>query len=265
MGALIDGAYDDRFPQVLQDGMMDDLSQGALAFSGTDALRAITDPGAPRQLGVEQSNLSIASSDKIILKLYRRLRAGPQPDVEVAHFLTEAAGYAHTPRYLGQVAHQDGDQDTTLAAAFATVPLTQAHLQGWARDAAGEADAMLDRLERSKAQLAEEALPLAEALLAQREALTGGIRAAGALSPSGMLSRIHGDYHLGQVRLSQNDVAIIDFEGEPARSLDERRAKSSPLRDVAGMLRSFDYESLRVCRRPIASFHATISSRSRCA
>jgi maltose alpha-D-glucosyltransferase/alpha-amylase len=62
-----------------------------------------------------------------------------------------------------------------------------------------------------------------------------------ALKPSGAKTRLHGDYHLGQVLVVQDDLMIIDFEGEPKRSVEQRRLKSSPLADVAGMLRSFDY------------------------
>ena len=321
VGALIDGAFDERLPVLMLDAMKADDRQGALHYHGTDALRAIADPGALRQLGVEQSNLSVAFSDQIILKLYRRLRAGRQPDVEVAHFLTEVAGYAHTPRYLGHLAHVAEDETVLAAAfafvpnrgdawsgvidalslelndhetwsltaddpapphgfdfplsigallgqrtaelhlalatptddpAFATEPMTAGHLSHWAAEAEAEAIALLDRLEG--AELPEDAAPLATKLLDDRALLLDRLRGIGRMQPSASLTRIHGDFHLGQVLLAQNDIAIIDFEGEPSRSLAERRAKTSPLRDVAGMLRSFDYAAQTAAARHRTSF-----------
>jgi maltose alpha-D-glucosyltransferase/alpha-amylase len=78
-------------------------------------------------------------------------------------------------------------------------------------------------------------------VVAQREQIQARINSLAAESAQGTKIRIHGDYHLGQVLVTKNDFVIIDFEGEPGHSLEQRRAKHSPLRDVAGMLRSFAY------------------------
>ena len=123
---------------------------------------------------------------------------------------------------------------------------TKADVQRWTRAAWSMADRALASLERAvkEERVGGDARESAESILKQRdryrawiEGLPGGIG-----DDAGALTRTHGDYHLGQVlRSSADRFLVIDFEGEPARPLDERRAHQSPLRDVAGMLRSFAY------------------------
>jgi len=302
IGMLVDSALEAALAKTLLDAMRTDqhlsTDAGALVSIGSAALRTYKNLPNARPLGAEQSNVSIAFGTDIILKLYRRLRAGEQPDVEVARFLTDVGHYQSTPEFLGEIQYRPNDGEaTTIAAAFAFVPnqgdawavvtnaltrsivdesgdaavwigavlgqrtaemhqalavqttdpdfkvepLAPADIAAWSSEAVAETRQLLAQLEQGLASLPPSARAIAEAVLAQRDTLIRRIEAASAMQPSGGRSRIHGDYHLGQVLVTDADVMIIDFEGEPKRSLAERRAKSSPLRDVAGMLRSFHY------------------------
>jgi maltose alpha-D-glucosyltransferase/alpha-amylase len=104
-----------------------------------------------------------------------------------------------------------------------------------------EASAALDRLAQRVAMLPESLRSEVALLQSGRDLLLARIAGHASDKTAGARTRIHGDYHLGQVLLAQNDFVITDFEGEPARPLAERTRKQSPLKDVAGMLRSFDY------------------------
>jgi maltose alpha-D-glucosyltransferase / alpha-amylase len=132
---------------------------------------------------------------------------------------------------------------------FAPEPVTGEDVSQWRRELEAAAGDMLSKLERERGRLPALAQELADRLSADRDSLFRQIRALIPDEVEAQKTRYHGDFHLGQVLAVKNDFFIIDFEGEPARPLAERRRKSSPLRDVAGMIRSFDYASFTAVRQ----------------
>ncbi len=290
---------------------------GTYRFSATPALGALALPERPkvRRMDVEQSNTSVVIDERIVLKGYRRIQAGAQPELEIARFL-DRVGYANTPQLYGFaeyreagggeatalciaqefVENQGDGWSTTLAylerffdrrknldvpegdyheifmqrarrlgvrtaelhRAFATPagdpafepePLTSADLAAWSAQARAGAERALARLARELDSVPSELRTFASSLLASRSSVIDRLHLPAEGADLGVVNtRYHGDYHLGQVLVVADDFRIVDFEGEPARPLAERRKKSSPLRDVAGMLRSINYSAVAALR-----------------
>ncbi len=170
-----------------------------------------------------------------------------------------ADGHAHSA-FMRQM-FTLGQRTAELHLAFAKVtgdeafdpqPASDDDVAGWIRRVASDLDTTIDVLVQRGSSMPEANEAIARRLMVQRAAAHAAVEALGFTGASFSLTRLHGDYHLGQVLLRQDDFVITDFEGEPSRSLDERRAKQSPLRDVAGMLRSLSYAAAVALRRSTA-------------
>ena len=253
---------------------------GSLQFGVVDGVVAA---GPVRAMGAEQSNTSVVLDETLVLKLYRKLEAGVNPELELLRFLTER-DFPAIASLQGWAVHVGQPLDATLAILQDFVPVRD---DGWAlalkdleaggdgfvgfvrrlgevtgamhsvlaSDAAdpafapeepsGEALALIvaridEEIEQVFNSLPDE--PALEPIAGRGDDLRGRLQEIGQSGSLGRLIRHHGDYHLGQVLWTENeDWVVLDFEGEPARPLRERRHKRSPLRDVAGMLRSFSY------------------------
>jgi maltokinase len=235
-------------------------------------LRFVKEPGpalpvdaAVRVMGAEQSNTSVVFGDAAIFKVFRRVTPGINPDIELNRVLGRA-GNPHVARLLGAIETElDGEQYALgMLTAFAA-----GSREGWELATTGtrddDPDGFTDESRRLGAAVASVHRTLADALGTDRApfpaaTLIERLRSVAATVPQVAeradviearyreldgeqiaVQRMHGDLHLGQVLRTPDTWLLIDFEGEPGQPLPERRRPDSPLRDVAGVLRSYDY------------------------
>lgn len=161
--------------------------------------------------------------------------------------LVELTGFA---ALLGQ---RLGEMHLLLATpsdddAFAPRPSTAEDCARWSTQISAQLTHALDLLTRHRDTLDSDSQSLIDDLAQQRDGLTQHVATLASQAQGGLLMRVHGDLHLGQVLVVQGDAYLIDFEGEPARPLEARRAKHSPYKDVSGVLRSFDYAAAMILR-----------------
>ena len=301
---VYDAMWDKPLTQQWLRALLDGGDDGAIRFHLTGAAEAVPADTSGRVLTGEQSNTSVVFGDQAILKVFRRLEVGTNPDIEVHEALGRVDG-RHIARLLGYITadfgagqgnfQQVASQDQHVSLAMLQEFMSGA-TDGWelaknsvrdlmaegdlhAEEAGGDfaseafrlgvataevhadlvsalgthdlttqdmrarADAMIERLDQTLLLVPDLAV-VADRLRECYEAFAAG--------PPMTVQRVHGDLHLGQVLRTVNGWTVLDFEGEPIKSIASRREPDSPLRDVAGMLRSFDY----------AGYHQIVDSAS---
>jgi maltokinase len=266
---VYDAFHDPKATGLLLERLRRSGTAGPLRFERDP--RFTVPPGlAPRLLDAEQSNSSLVYGDAFILKVFRRVQPGINPDLEVPRALARQ-GCTRVPAPAAWF-HTSEPQEATLGV---LQPYLRDAADGWTlaleslgsrKDFTGEAyelgrataevhlalatafpvDAPIPYRNKRLADAMHERLDAAVHSVPELRPHTAGLRSAfdalaaldSAVRPA---QRIHGDLHLGQVLRAGQRWSVIDFEGEPARPISERRRVQSPVRDVAGMLRSFDY------------------------
>ena len=264
-----------------------------------------------RAIDTEQSNTTVLVGTDYVVKLFRRIEAGINPEIEIGRFLTDIVGFSHMPPLIGSVELVEGQARSALAVVhrfidnqgdawsvtngyldryveeqrlltaevstesdeqaaylqrmrqvgrrvaemqlalasrddipeFAPEPVAAEDIAVWTRGVLDRATRALDDLAARRASIEGADRDLIDEVLAHRASLPERLRALLPEATGLVKIRQHGDFHLGQMLIVKDDIVILDFEGEPKRSLAERRRKVPPARDLAGLIRSIDYSA----------------------
>lgn len=271
---LYEGTHDPRLAALLLERLRTPGTLGPLHFERFDGAPAVPGGLAPRPLGAEQSNSSLVYGDTYILKVFRRLHPGRNPDLELPLALARAgcervpapvAWYrAATPEpftlgvlqpflrgsrdgwVLALEALASGDSFRTeareLGGVTAEVHTALADALPVVKLSGGQAEQLAAQM-ASRLEAAARTVPALQPYAPRLRTAFDAVAALGRRGRIWAAQRVHGDLHLGQILRGPRETpwSVIDFEGEPTRPLTERARPQPAVRDVAGMLRSFDY------------------------
>jgi maltose alpha-D-glucosyltransferase / alpha-amylase len=325
-GTLLDVATDHIFIALLLRNLREALNiedNGMrLEFRPTSKFsdRPIKQPDQIRAVETDQFNSTALVDRDYVVKIYRKLEPGNNPEIETGRFLTEVAGFANAPamlgsvelvegntrsaiavvhalvenqgdawavtasyldrfvdeqrlltanhhagerdeqvpylRYVSQIGRRAAEMQLALATAseltdFAPEPIQPADVQRWIEDVAARAELIFDALNQQRDKISEADRPLVDQTLAQRTTLHDHLTALLPPETYGLNIRQHGDFNLARMLIVKDDIFITGFEGDPRRTLEQRRRKAPAARDVASLIRSIEYSATAALERAL--------------